>query len=217
MFVVSFRCVGTPQLASCEADRAKSLRERESTKGRAEHRVDWFSTGPKGRCRGRLFRESRSFHHPQMPADGLTKAELVKTHDALEHLIKISHFTLVLEQAVMQQMAEIKLQSRAAAHQTRRETTQSPSEATDNLLQSAPGKALVTVSCATKPANSGQETRFWATSSRDLHRDKTEQSSGLRYRAETVQRAVEIASLQQAVSVALTLVESKREETSREF
>ena len=62
----------------------------------------------------------------QMSADGLTKAE---------HLIKTSHFALVQEQAAMQQRDEqltLKLQSRAAAEQTRRETMESPSEATDD-------------------------------------------------------------------------------------
>ena len=148
----------------------------------------------------------------QMPADGLAKAELVNTSGALEHVIKTSHFALVQEQATMQQRGEqlwLKLQSRAVAEQTRRETMASPSE-------SALDKALVTVSCVTKPSSSGPEGRLRAKSSRDSLRDEIEQSSARQQEAETIQRAIEIASQQQDDLVDLTPVESTKHNFAHE-
>ena len=104
------------------------------SKGSAISRLDRRSDGD----RGRLSRESHSLVGASFsePADGLTKAELVNTSGALEHWIQTSHFALVQEQAAMQQRGEqlpLFLQSRAAAEQTRRETMESPSEATDDI------------------------------------------------------------------------------------
>ena len=65
---------------------------------------------------------------------------------------------------------------------------ESPSGATDDLQQAALDKALVTVACVTEPARLGPEER---------HRGK-------------------MASLQQAVSVDLALVESTTKGTSSE-
>ena len=73
--------------------------------------------------------------HPQMPVDSLSKAELVKTKETLEHLIKKGHFTLVQEQSVMQQRAErpqLKLRSSSAAEHLRNETTKLPDETTES-------------------------------------------------------------------------------------
>ena len=83
------------------------------------------------------------------------------------------------------------------------ETAEPPSEATDAFWQPAVDDVLVTVSRTPEPARSD---------SGDGPRDETEQSSGLRYGAETVLRAFETTSLQQDGSVGLILVESTRKE-----
>ena len=75
--------------------------------------------------------------HSQMAADGLTKAGLVKTNGASEHLVKTLHFTLVQEQSGMQQRSECPqflLRSRSAAEDTRNEATELSDEATWNVF-----------------------------------------------------------------------------------
>ena len=76
-----------------------------------------------------LAKASASIHsvpHPQFPEDGLT--EWGKTTGALVHFSRPGHFTLVQEQTVTLQkktvQPQLKLRSRSAAEQLRRETTE---------------------------------------------------------------------------------------------
>ena len=107
-------------------DISKPHRRREVFVPRGAPGFSGLSTSPEERSRdgdrGRL----RWVPRPQMPADGLTNAELATTNGALEYVIKTGRLTPQQKQAKMKQRSEqphLKLSLRSAAEQTRNESS----------------------------------------------------------------------------------------------
>ena len=89
---------------------------------------------------------------PQLPADGLSKAELFKTNGVLEQLIETGHFTLVQEQATIETAVGTTTSqnpNRICCRQARNESSRPEKEAVDDLPEDS-ADAMVSVESARK-------------------------------------------------------------------